>query len=184
VRVLAVLHAVPSLPDGNVLPSFDPAVGGGALLDIGIYALHFVAGLLGRPASITYSANVERGVDTSGILVMDYGSCTAVCICAKDSGGPIRTKIQGNDGFIVMDGPPNVCDRFTVGLRGHDEESVDVKVHPHRMVEEFTIFERMIRDCDLAERDVRLDHSKLVLELATEALADATHHESARLAAS
>lgn len=163
----------PAFRAGQVLPSFDPAMGGGALMDLGIYALHFVAGLLGRPRSISYTANVERGVDTSGVVVMDYGTCTAVCVCAKDSAGPNRTKIQGDDGTIVMAGPPNVCDSYTIQGRGGDEEVVDLKVHPHRMVEEFRAFQQMIADLDLAERDVRMDHSLLVLELATRALASA-----------
>ena len=38
---------------------------------------------------------------------------------------------------------------------------------------EFRAFERMIRTLNLAERDTRLDHSHLVLDLATEALASA-----------
>lgn len=166
----------PAFREGTVLPAFDPAMGGGALMDIGIYTLHFVAGLLGRPRTITYTANVERGVDTSGVVVLDYGTTTAVLVCAKDSGGPIRTKIQGDDGTILMTSPPNICDGFAITLRGQDPEIVDVTVHEHRMVEEFRAFERMIREHDLAERDVRLDHSQLVLELAAAALASAGIH--------
>ncbi|MGN8245193.1 Gfo/Idh/MocA family protein [Cellulomonas soli] len=163
----------PAFREGTVLPAFDPAMGGGALMDIGIYTLHFVAGLLGRPQTISYTANIERGVDTSGVVVLDYGTCTAVLVCAKDSGGPIRTKLQGNDGTILMTSPPNVCDDFSITLRGQDTQVVDQKLHQHRMVEEFRAFEAMIRTQDLAERDVRLDHSELVLELAATALASA-----------
>ncbi len=163
----------PAFRAGQVLPAFDPAMGGCALMDRGIYTLHFVAGLLGRPRSITYTANIERGVDTSGVVVMDYDTCTAVCVCAKDSAGPIRTKIQGNDGTIVMPGSPNVCEGYTIQVRGHDERAVDLEVHPHRMVEEFRAFEDLIGHLDLAERDARLDHSQLVLELAIQALASA-----------
>lgn len=163
----------PAFRAGEVLPAFDPAMGGGALMDIGIYPLHFVAGLLGRPRSVRYTANIERGVDTSGVVVLEYDGCTAVCVCAKDSAGPIRSKLQGNDGTIVMDGSPNICDRVTVMLPGQEPQTIDVKVHPHRMVEEFREFERMIRERDLAARDARLEHSQLVLELATQALASA-----------
>lgn len=163
----------PAFRAGTVLPAFDPTMGGGALMDIGIYTLHFVAGLLGRPRSITYTANLERGVDTSGVVVLDYGDCTAVLICAKDSGGPIRTKIQGNDGTIVMTSPPNICDAFAFALHGQETEVVDVKVHEHRMVEEFRAFQAMIAGLDLAERDRRLDHSQLVLEMAAAALESA-----------
>ena len=163
----------PAFRDGQALPAFDPAMGGGALMDIGIYTLHFVVGLLGRPRSIRYTANIDRGVDTSGVVVMDYGDCTAICVCAKDSAGPIRSKIQGNDGTIIMEGSPNVCDSVTVQRRGKEPETIDLKVHPHRMVEEFRAFERMVRENDLAERDTRMDHSQLVLELAAKALASA-----------
>lgn len=158
---------------GEVLPAFDPTMGGGALMDLGIYTLHFVVGLLGRPHSISYTPNVERNVDTSGVMVLDYGGCTAVCVCAKDSSGPSRTKIQGEDGTILMSSNPNRCLGFTIAKRGQQEEAVDAHVHPHRMVEEFMAFEAMIRDGDLAQRDTRLDHSELVLELATQALASA-----------
>ena len=58
--------------EGTVLPAFDPAMGGGALMDLGIYALHLVVGLLGRPEDVTYVAHVERGVDTSGVAVLRY----------------------------------------------------------------------------------------------------------------
>jgi scyllo-inositol 2-dehydrogenase (NADP+) len=62
---------------------------------------------------------------------------------------------------------------LTVQRRGEEPETVDFKVHPHRMIEEFRAFERMIRENDLAGRDTRLDHSQVVLALATEALASA-----------
>ncbi|WP_319520534.1 Gfo/Idh/MocA family oxidoreductase [uncultured Martelella sp.] len=164
----------PAFQAGEVLPAFDPARGGGALMDIGIYTLHFVAGLFGRPKSITYTANVERGVDTSGIAVLAYDDFSAVCICAKDSGGPIRTKIQGEDGAIVMTGTPNSArGGFTLALRGEDPETIDAQAHPHRMIGEFRAFAAMIRDRDLAARDRSLDHSELVLELAGTALESA-----------
>lgn len=163
----------PAFRDGEVRPAFDPEMGGGALMDIGIYALHLVAGLLGRPRSVRYTANVSRGVDTSGVVVLEYEGAIAVCVCAKDSPGPSRTKLQGTEGTIVMPAPPNTCDRLVVTRRGEPAQDVDRSVHPHRMVEEFRAFEAMIREVDLAERDRRLDHSELVLELATTALATA-----------
>lgn len=158
---------------GTVLPAFDPAQGGGALLDIGIYSIHFVVGLLGRPLTVSYTANIERGVDTSGVLVLDYGDRTAVCVCAKDSDGPLRTKIQGTDGWIVVNGSPNIMASMTVTTRAGQEESIDLTVHPHRMVEEFRAFEEMIRLHNTTERDRRLDHSQSVLSVATQALESA-----------
>lgn len=159
----------PAFERGELPAAFDPAMGGGALLDIGVYALHFVVGLLGAPRSVRYTPTVRRGVDTSGVIVLDYDGCVAVCVCAKDSGGANRSKIQGAAGTIVLDGPPNTCPSVTVDIGPDDAVTIDRSVHPHRMVEEFRAFERMIRDRDLAARDAALEHSRLVLELATQA---------------
>lgn len=163
----------PAFLRGEVLPAFDPAKGGGALMDIGIYNLHFVLGLLGEPRSVRYDANIERGVDTSGVLVLDYGTCKAVCVQAKDCAAPAESYLQGNDGTIVMHGPPNSCDSFTLQLRGEEPVQIDEKIHPHRMVEEFRAFTQLVQHLDLTERDHRLDHSELVARVAAEALASA-----------
>jgi len=163
----------PAFLRGEVLPAFDPALGGGALMDINIYNIHFVVGLLGRPTSVNYTANIERGVDTSGILVLEYPSCRVVCVGAKDSSGPVQSLVQGDAGTIVMHGTPNVVDSFTVLTPGEEPRHVDAKVHGHRMVEEFVAFARMVRDSDVAERDARLAHSEIVLDVAISALASA-----------
>ncbi|PPG33141.1 Gfo/Idh/MocA family protein [Pseudoclavibacter sp. RFBB5] len=166
--------------EGTVLPAFDPAQGGGALMDLGIYAIHFVVGLLGRPKHVSYTPNVQRGIDTSGVLVLDYGDTTAVCVCAKDSDGPIRSKIQGEDGWIVVDGPPNVMASVSYATRDGAAAQVDLTKYPHRVVEEFQEFERIIREHDTDARDRRLDHSADVLSVVVAArAATATQKETA-----
>jgi predicted dehydrogenase len=160
----------PAFVRGEVLPAFDPTLGGGALMDIGIYNIHFVVGLLGKPVSVQYTANIERGVDTSGILVLEYPNSRVVCVGAKDSAGPVQSLVQGDGGTLVMHGPPNVVDSFTVLTPGKEPRRVDGKVHPHRMFEEFVAFSTMIRRGDTEERDARLSHSAIVLEVAISAL--------------
>ncbi len=46
------------------------------------------------------TANIERGIDTSGILTMEYNSFRAASIAAKDCGAPARNVIQGTKGYI------------------------------------------------------------------------------------
>ncbi len=43
-------------------------------MDLNIYNIHFVVGLFGKPMNIEYYPNIERNIDTSGILILDYGS--------------------------------------------------------------------------------------------------------------
>ena len=52
-------------------------------MDINIYNIHFVVGLFGKPEKVQYLANIERDIDTSGILVLDYGAFKAVCIVQR-----------------------------------------------------------------------------------------------------
>ncbi|MFJ6678428.1 Gfo/Idh/MocA family protein [Microbacterium sp. NPDC091382] len=154
---------------GTIAPAFDPAAGGGALTDLGIYTLHLVIGLLGAPDTVGYTPRMERGVDTSGVAVLGYGDLTAVCVCAKDSPGPSRTKIQGVDGVMVFDGPPNEIAAVELQLRDGTHERFALDDEPHRMVAEFRAFARMIDEPDPDERDRRLDHSAAVLEVAVRA---------------
>ena len=65
---------------GQIAPAFNPEMGGGALRDLNIYNIHLLVGLFGKPNRVGYLPNVERGVDTSGILVLDYGNFKAVAI--------------------------------------------------------------------------------------------------------
>lgn len=162
--------------EGTVAAALDPAQGGGALLDLGIYAIHTVVGLLGSPREVHYVPTIERGADTSGVLTLGYGRTTAVCIAAKDSGGPNRTKIQGTEGTIVVEGPPNEMPEvlwYDGARRTTDPERIALEQPGHRMIEEFTAFVRMIDDRDLAERDRRLDHSARALAVVLEAVRSA-----------
>lgn len=63
------------------------------LRDLNIYNIHLLVGLFGNPNRVEYLPNVERGVDTSGILVLDYGNFKAVAIGAKDCSAEIRSTI-------------------------------------------------------------------------------------------
>lgn len=83
---------------GEVLAAFDPKRAGGALMDLNVYNIHAAVGLFGRPEKIRYEANVERDIDTSGILTMDYGTFKLVSIGAKDCKAPVQCTIQGTDG--------------------------------------------------------------------------------------
>ena len=86
---------------GEVLPAFDPAKSGGAIMDLGLYCLTYTIGLFGEPKAATYLPNIERGIDTSGIALLEYEGFRAVNICAKDCGAPSVMQVQGTDGYIV-----------------------------------------------------------------------------------
>lgn len=160
---------------GKILPAFDPKKGGGALMDLNIYNIHFIVGLLGRPKKVEYLPNIERNIDTSGILMLDYGDSKAVAIGAKDSVSPIRkTVVQGNKGSIVVNGPTNEMQSFDVYDKDKNLlEKIDHNIYPHRMYQEFVEFEQIISDNDLKLAADRLQHSEDVMWVVTKALESA-----------
>lgn len=155
---------------GEIAPAFDPEKGGGALRDLNIYNIHLVVGLFGRPQSVTYLSNMERGVDTSGVLTMDYGQFKAVCIGSKDSSAVISSTIQGNKGYLVVNGAPNTMPSVTLVLNGQEPVSGDYNSPHHRMYAEFVAFEEMIRTENRAAANVQLAHSRSVMTVLDEAV--------------
>ena len=161
--------------EGKILPAFDPQKGGGALMDINIYNIHFVVGLFGKPEKVQYFANVERHIDTSGILVLDYDAFKAVCIGAKDSTAQIRSVIQGTDASIEVLGATNEMPRYE--RRSKTEvEAVNVNLDKHRMYQEFVKFTEVIDQKDLAFASEQLNHSLTVMQVVDQALASANLH--------
>lgn len=157
--------------DGTILPVFNPKMGGGALMDLNIYNIHFVVGLLGKPTDVQYVANVERGIDTSGIVLLTYPETKAVCIGAKDCAADIRSTVQGNHGSIVVNGATNDLPSIEIQLNDQPSRTIDLKKHPHRMFEEFKAFSRIIKEHDMDEVNKQLAHSQLVMEVVEQALA-------------
>ncbi|MBW4080630.1 Gfo/Idh/MocA family protein [Paenibacillus sp. S150] len=154
---------------GESLPAFSPGMSGGALMDINLYNIHLVVGFFGSPWKVEYYANMERGIDTSGILMLDYGDFKCVCIGSKDSTAPSNMNIQGNKGYIRMPSPANVCDYFEYSPNKAAPIRVDHKDHPHRMFDEFVEFERMIREQDLDKANEMLEHSGRVMSVVEQA---------------
>ena len=79
-------------------------LGGGALLDVGLYPVQLAHMLLGAPDDVTATAEIgETGVDEQIAVVMSYDSgSTAVAMAAIRSDLPSTALINGSDGVIVV----------------------------------------------------------------------------------
>jgi predicted dehydrogenase len=81
---------------------FDPALGGGALLDLGVYPLAFAFDLFGPPDTITSSAVIgETGVDEQCAAVFGYDDGTQALWHASVRADAGRTcALAGSDGRL------------------------------------------------------------------------------------
>ncbi len=149
--------------EGEILPVFDPKFSGGALYDLNIYNLHFVLGLFGKYKKAKYYPNLGyNGIDTSGICIFEYDSFIATCIAAKDSSSNNFAIIQGDCGYIKVEGATNTCSK--VYLKIGNEEHVNESVHNNHMIEEFTSFEKIYSEKDLQTCYNLLEHSINIME--------------------
>lgn len=158
---------------GQVLPVFDPRKAGGAMMDLNLYNLHLVMGLFGEPEDVRYYANIERDIDTSGILMMQYPNFQALCLAAKDCRGSVGAVIQGTDGCIRTAGTPNFIGRVTLERNdGTREEFEGGSIHD-RLIPEFEAFIRAINAHDTAFCETMLAESLAVNRVQTKARLDA-----------
>jgi predicted dehydrogenase len=84
---------------------FAPELGGGALLDLGIYPVSFASMVLGTPNRVAaMSSPAFTGVDAQTSMVFGYeGGAQAVLSCTLQAKGPNRASIVGTDGRIEID---------------------------------------------------------------------------------
>lgn len=150
----------------KVAPAFDLKTYGGALRDLNVYNINLVAALFGMPKKINYTANIGfNGVDTSGVAVLEYDGFVANCICAKDSASPCYFVVQGDKGFVRVDGGSNELNSVEVAIRGEEVQKINLNKFEHRMVHEFIEFGEIFEAGDYEKVVAGLKTSLLVTKI-------------------
>jgi len=104
VRTVIADHtqALPTDPEHRLQ---NPALGGGALLDLGIYPVSFAVDILGLPSGVqAHAAMTPTGVDRQTAMIFSYDDGRqAVLHCALDTAGSNRAVVIGTEGAIEID---------------------------------------------------------------------------------
>lgn len=97
---------------------FAPELGGGAMLDLGVYPISFVQHFLGDPNEIIARGNTyPNGMDASASMILTYADGrTASLLGAMECPGPGRAAILGTKGWI--DVPPRLHHPNTIIVHG------------------------------------------------------------------
>ncbi|MFJ4919426.1 Gfo/Idh/MocA family protein [Streptomyces sp. NPDC088725] len=105
----------------------NPDLGGGALLDLGVYPVSFAQLLLGEPDRVQAEASISpEGVDlNTGILLGWESGATALLSCSVETQTPRTASVSGTKGRIEVAGffAP---DSFV--LHRHGEEPEEIRV--------------------------------------------------------
>lgn len=96
----------------------DPTLGGGALLDLGIYPLSIACALLGRVETVQALAIMgETGVDLTTAFTMRHaGGTLSVCSCSLRARAPSELVVSGTLGSVRMHRMFHMAESITVDL--------------------------------------------------------------------
>ncbi|WP_159501277.1 Gfo/Idh/MocA family protein [Microbacterium sp. 18062] len=139
---------------GERVNIFDPAMGGGALADLGVYGIHALVLQFGAPQSVqAASVPLDAGVDGAGIALLGYPGFVADIAYSKitDSGRP--SEIQGEDATLLIDEIASPRRLVRRGIDGAVSERI-VDAPPHPMAGEVQRFVELIRTGATASEDI------------------------------
>ena len=153
--------------EGTILPAFDYHKAGGALMDLNVYNIHALINLFGKPVYHKYMANIERNIDTSGMMIFDFEHFKALCIGAKDCKAPLMNTIQGNLGAIVVKSPLSQMTEYEICYNDGTSEVKSFE-KKHRLIYEFKEFMRMMEEKDVKKQKEMLDLSLFISKLMEE----------------
>jgi predicted dehydrogenase len=179
VTVVADLgHNFPPDPSSRF---FAPELGGGALLDMGVYIVSFASMFLGKPAQVmALITPAFTGVDGQTSMLLGYtGGAQAVLTCNVSGDTPARAVIVGTEARIEIDGPFFAPASFTLTRHDRSSTRVEPPFEGHGLHYEAEEVERCIRAGLLESPVMPLDESIAIMETIDAVRAQAPGHPGA-----
>ena len=106
---------------------FDLSLGGGSVLDLGVYPISLAQHFLGRPERVTTTGTTyPNGADASAAILLSYDDGRAASLtCSLASATPGRALVLGDRGSIEVEPPFHHPSRIVVRRNGAAPETVE-----------------------------------------------------------
>jgi predicted dehydrogenase len=116
--------SIPVMPEHRL---WDPALGGGALLDAGVYPISFASSVLGAPTRIAAVGELgPTGVDQRADLMLEHaGGATALLSTSIVTALPTRALIAGSAGRLEVHPPFFGPTGLTLTMTASPDEPVE-----------------------------------------------------------
>ena len=169
-RVIGELHML--IADLGMRFQFDPQsrlfdlhLGGGALLDLGIYPVSMASMLFGAPSSITSRAQIgETGVDEQAAIILEYGPLQlATLYTSLRTETPQEAILQGSRGRIRVQGPLYRPARLSLSVAGEKERTLEEPFQGNGYTHEAAEVMRCLRAGELESRIMPLDETLSIM---------------------
>jgi len=109
---------------------YNKALGGGSVLDVGVYVISFATILLGKPQSIkSFKKIAVTDVDETANIILEYANGTqAHLLCSIGMDVPMEASIIGTKGSIEIKDPWFKTESFTLKIENQLEKQFNI---PH-----------------------------------------------------
>ncbi|MFJ5223751.1 Gfo/Idh/MocA family protein [Streptomyces sp. NPDC088400] len=143
----------------------DPALGGGALLDLGVYPVSFAQLLLGEPDRVQADALLSpEGVDlNTGMLLGWDAGATALLTCSVTAGTAATATVTGTTGRIEVPSGFFGTERFVLHREGAEPEEFTTEGPLHGLQYEAAEVMRCLRAGETESALVPLDGTLAVM---------------------
>lgn len=107
---------------------YNPTLGGGSLLDLGIYPISFATMLLGQPERVHAHAVIgQTGVDEQASMMFEYeNGTTALLSCGFNAAMPNDAIVKGTKGYIQVHAPMWNPQGLSIHLHGQEPQILDI----------------------------------------------------------
>jgi len=145
-------------------------LGGGALLDLGIYPLSIASALLGPVKSVLAQAQIgPTGVDVAtGFTLKHESGAMSVCSCSLLARTPAELTVSGSLGHVRMNSMFHLAKSVTVKLTDGSTRTVDTPFIGNGYVHEAIEAGRCIREGLLESPGMTLDETLALMGLMDE----------------
>jgi len=145
---------------------FNRDLGGGALLDLGVYPISFAHMVLGIPQSITAaSTKAFTGVDGQTSAIFSYQSgAQAVLTCSLNGATPCKAVITGTLGRIEIDTRFYAVSPYRIIMRNGDVTEYPRNYEGRGSREEAIEFARCVREGLLESPMMKLSETLQIME--------------------
>lgn len=139
---------------------------GGALMDLGVYAVYAAVTMFGQPKTVVYYPTLAKtGVDAKGVAILNYEKFTVALNIGKTSNSYLYSEVYGLKDTLVFDSIFETKD-----VTYYDSEKrphrLDVPVKANSMIDEMSDFAKLFNDPDNEEQMMKykgwLDLARMV----------------------
>ncbi len=152
---------------------FDPALGGGALLDLGPYPVSLIQSLLGDPDSVDVVGSLApNGVDDSSTLLFGYADgVTGVGTCSMRAEGPNTATVVGTRGRVEMEANALRPTRMTFFREDREPEVFTTSIEGAGYLPQLREVQARVRAGEIESPVIPHRDSLSIMRILTEALA-------------